>query len=133
MDLNFDMQPTVLLYNMQTSERGEKIRAYLTKTGVKVVDVLPADFRQPIGALAGVPGYERTSDIHMGAGFTDEMLIMHMFDDMRMNAFFAFFRQAGLQSVDLKAVVTPTNAEWNSIDLHDEISKEHAMMHGQNR
>ena len=132
-NLNFHITPTALLYNMQSGERAQKIRAYLQKTGVTVIDVLPADYRQPIGALAGVPGSERIREPNMGTGFTDEMLIMYQFDDMRMNAFFAFFRQEGLASVALKAVVTPTNASWNSIELHDEIAKEHALMTGQNR
>ena len=39
-------------------------------------------------------------------------------------------RQAKMPAVPLKAVITPSNAAWDSVRLHDEIQKEHLAMHG---
>ena len=36
----------------------------------------------------------------------------------------------GLPGIALKAVLTPSNAEWDSVKLHDELMKEHLRMHG---
>ncbi len=133
MDTMNELKPSVLLYNMTEGDDNEKIREYLDKTGVRIIDVAAADYLQPLGALAGVPGMERTANVNFGKGFDDRMIVMFMFDEMRMNAFLAYFRQEGIPSVALKAVMTPTNAEWDSIKLHDEIAKEHEMMHRKNR
>lgn len=128
-----ERRPAVLLYNMSEGADNEKICEYLEKTGVRVIHVRTTDYRQPLGALAGVPGYERTAEISFGKTFEEPMLVMFGFDDLRMNAFFAFFRQAGIPSVGLKAVITPTNAAWDSIRLHEEIAAEHAAMHKDKR
>ena len=40
------------------------------------------------------------------------------------------FCEHGLAGVGLKAVVTETNRGWNSLQLFEELKKEHAMMHG---
>ena len=33
------------------------------------------------------------------------------------------------RSIALKAVMTPSNADWDSVKLHDEILREHTAMH----
>lgn len=40
------------------------------------------------------------------------------------------FRENGLAGVGLKAVLTETNKNWNSLQLFEELKKEHAQMHG---
>lgn len=40
------------------------------------------------------------------------------------------FRQNGLAGVGLKAVLTETNQVWSSLQLFEELKKEHAQMHG---
>ena len=54
------------------------------------------------------------------AGFVGEDI------DMALKA----FCEHGLAGVGLKAVVTETNRGWNSLQLFEELKKEHAMMHG---
>lgn len=46
-----------------------------------------------------------------------------------MDAFLAFFREEAIPSVSLKAMLTPVTQHWSSIQLHDELTKEHTMMH----
>ena len=40
------------------------------------------------------------------------------------------FHQNGLAGVGLKAVLTETNQVWSSLQLFEELKKEHAQMHG---
>ena len=41
MDKVMEVQPTVLLYNLQEGERAEVIRRYLIGVGIRIIDVLP--------------------------------------------------------------------------------------------
>ena len=49
-----------------------------------------------------------------------------------LNQFLQEIRAAHLPGVGLKAVLTPTNMEWSSVRLHDELRREHeAVRYGQ--
>ena len=41
-----------------------------------------------------------------------------------LNAFLHGFRADKIPPVSLKAILTPTNAGWNALQLHDELVKE---------
>ena len=59
------------------------------------------------------------------------MLIFHQFTEPLLDAFLADIRRAG--GVQLKAVVTPTNASWNVCALYRELEAEHAAIAQQRR
>ena len=122
------VQPTVLLYNIQEGERAETIRRYLAGAGIRIIDVLPAEYMQKLGALLGLPGFAKDAPPNMGFSFPEEMLVMFAFTDKVMDDFFQSFRDAGIASVGLKAAITPTNINWTSKQLYEAISEEHARM-----
>ena len=121
-----EVKPTVLLYNLQEGERAEKIRRYLMGEGIEIIDVLPAEYLQTLGSLLKMPGFMKDAAPNMGFSFPEEMLVMFAFTDKVMNEFFQFFRDEGIPSVGLKAAITPTNINWNSKQLYEAISEEHA-------
>ena len=98
--------------------------------GAKIINVEPADYLQPVGALAKVPGLERTRDIYTGEGFLEEMMVMKGFTDRQLNELISGFRREKLEKVNLKAVLTATNQTWNSLELYEELKKEHEQMSG---
>ena len=57
------------------------------------------------------------------------MMVLNNFSSEQMDAFLAFFREEAIPSVSLKAMLTPVTQHWSSIQLHDELTKEHTMMH----
>ena len=65
---------------------------------------------------------------YTGAGFEDEMLAMANFPAGMMNTFLGLFRRMGIAPVALKAMLTPTNAAWDSEKLHEELAGEHRAM-----
>ena len=65
---------------------------------------------------------------YTGAGFEDEMLMMANFPAGMMNTFLGLFRRMGIAPVALKAMLTPTNAAWDSEKLHEELAGEHRAM-----
>ena len=97
-------QPVLLCYNL-TGEKMQKIR---------------------IAALCGAEDAREAA--YTGAGFEDEMLVMANFPAGMMNTFLGLFRRMGIAPVALKAMLTPTNAAWDSEKLHEELAGEHRAM-----
>ena len=59
------------------------------------------------------------------------MLILKGFTGGMLDSFLHGFRKMKIQPVALKAVLTEANCGWNSLELHDELVKEHESMHSQ--
>lgn len=122
-------QPEALLYNFNDPERLRLIRRYLNKQKVKTRIVTAPEFLHPLGYLFELPGFQPSSQFNLGANFSDEMLVLKDFSSEQMDAFLAFFHEEQIPSVALKAMLTPVTQHWSSVQLHDELAKEHKMMH----
>ena len=124
-------QPVLLCYNL-SGEKMQKIRLAAMRLKIRVRPVEEDEYAQTVAALCGLE--EKTDAAYVGAGFEDEMLVMANFPAGMMNAFLGLFRRMGIAPVALKAMLTPTNAAWNSEKLHEEIAGEHqAMMNGKEK
>ena len=124
-------QPVLLCYNL-SGEKMQKIRLAAMRLKIRVRPVEEDEYAQTVAALCGLE--EKTDAAYVGAGFEDEMLVMANFPAGMMNAFLGLFRRMGIAPVALKAMLTPTNAAWNSEKLHAEIAGEHqAMMIGKEK
>lgn len=124
----------VLYYNPEASLRVTKLKGVLVRMGIRIRNVVPEQFLETVGALVGVSGYE------LGSGeaandtdlpvITQEVFVMHGFSGHRIDELLAALRKAGVSKVELKAVVTETNAGWSFFHLYEEIKKEHERMKG---
>ena len=124
-------QPVLLCYNL-SGEKMQKIRLAAMRLKIRVRPVEKDEYAQTVAALCGLE--EKTDAAYVGAGFEDEMLVMANFPAGMMNAFLGLFRRMGSAPVALKAMLTPTNAAWDSEKLHAEIAGEHqAMMNGKEK
>ncbi len=122
--------PQILMYNLD-NPRKLKILMICGQLKIKARSVAVSDYAQPIGALAGLRS--RTDAVYSGTGFLEEMLLMANFSGALLNGFLNAMRQNRLPGIPLKAVLTDTNADWDSVRLHDEILREHIAMHSQNK
>ena len=120
---------TALLYNL-SGDKGRKIRMLCMKQKLKIKAVDPSQYGEKIGALAGIAGMELTGIPYDEDTFADEMMVLVDFSDQTLNRFLSGFKTLKIPRVDLKAVLTETNCQWTSIELHQEIAKEHEQMHG---
>lgn len=118
--------PVVLIYNLDNSQK-LKLMFLCAQLKIVCLNVAREDYAQPIAALAGVR--KRTPEIYEGEGFGDPMLVMANFTNSLFQAFLNALRRNKVVGIALKAVMTPTNSDWNSVRLHDEILKEHNEMH----
>ena len=120
------MKPPVLLtYNLH-GERAAKIRMAAMRFRVRLRAVERREYARPLAELVenGPEGD------WAGEAFDEEMLVMAHFPSPLLQAFLQGLRRAGVRPVALKAVLTPTNAGWDSRALHAELCKEREALSG---
>lgn len=115
-------QPMVLCYNM-AGERAEQVRALALKAGIQPFLVPREAYAQTIGALCGleVP----TEEAYEGEGFEEELMLLAFLEKGMLSLFLDGFRNLGIPSVPLKAMLTENNATWNSLKLREELFDEY--------
>ena len=128
----------VLYYNPEASTKVMKLKGVLVRMGVRIRNVAPEQVLETVGALAGISGYERTvqekaSDAVQSEQkdlpvIPEEMLVMHGFTSRRIDELLFGLRKAGVPKVELKAIVTESNAGWTFYHLYEEIKEEHERM-----
>lgn len=118
-------QPVVLAYNLGP-ERAGRVRTLCIIQKLRLRPVRPEEYGEPQGALAGL--LPPTGNPAPAETFDDELLVLCGFSEAALGAFLAGFRRAGIPPVALKAVLTPSNAGWDAVRLHQELCREHAAM-----
>ena len=115
----------VLLYNL-SKEKLSKIRFLLFKLGLEGRVVSPEEFYLPVSTLAGVEGLSPAPEASEAPqeDFSEEMLVMCGLSSAQFSAFLTALRQSRC-TVALKAVLTETNAAWDSLRLQRELAAEH--------
>ena len=112
-------QPVLYSWNF-SAPRMAALQALCGRLGVRLRPVSPVECTLPLGRLPAVP---------LPAGpavmpFPEEMLLMAFFPDALCDAFLAGLRAAGLAPVRRKAVLTLSNALWDSRELYRAMSEE---------
>ena len=116
------MRPTILTFNLNET-RLSKLRFLCMKLGLAVKAVPVEDFCQPISALCGMT---ESAEPVPAEAFPEEMLIFCHMDNTLVNRFLQTAKQMRFAPVALKAILTPTNAEWTPAQLCQELRDERA-------
>lgn len=116
------MRPTILSFNLPDA-RLSKLRFLCMKLGVLVKPVPAEEWNQPLSALCGLSDPAETSPAE---GFCEEMLVFCHMDNAAVNRFLQTAKQMRFAPVALKAILTPTNAEWSPAALCAELKAERA-------
>ena len=119
-------QEIALVYNLK-EERLQKVRSVLMFLGIRVREVKAAEYGIPIGELI-----TNTTNVEGDAGetFSEEMMVLSVAPN-RIDALIQRFRRHKIALPTLTAVLTETNAQWDSIALAAELRQEReAIMQG---
>ena len=122
-------QTQILLYNFKDEDRLHQIRRYLNRHRISVRMVQQPEYLESLGLLFEIPGFSKNPVFNLGKNFQEEMMVLKDFSSAQMDDFLAFFRENQIPPVALKAMLTPVTQHWSSIQLHDELSREHTLMH----
>ena len=110
--------PILFTWNLNPG-RLSVLREICSALSVPVRPVAPQEAEKPLASLgeaAPAPGLMRMP-------FAGEMLLMAYFPDPLIDRLLAGMKAKGMV-VPRKAVLTPTNAGWNSVQLFAELSLE---------
>ncbi len=120
------MKPAVLLCYNLTGEKNRKIKVLAMRHAIRIRAVKPEEYGETLAALCGQEALQQKPQPN--EAFTDEMLVLAHFTPDLLNQFLYGFRKNGIAPVALKAMLTDTNAKWDSVELHKELSMEHEAM-----
>ena len=81
------------------------------------------EYLQSLGSFTGALG--TFESVYDGENFPELMLVLCGFSQPMVNAFLTLLKATRLPAISLKAILTETNQGWNSLELHDELLKEH--------
>ena len=112
--------PMVLLYNLN-NEKGGKIRRMCLPLGLRSRLVEPAEYGLTMSQL--VEG-QTPETPWAGECFSDELLLLVNCPGPLLDRFLQGFRRNKIPPVGLKAVLTPTNSGWTSLELREELARE---------
>lgn len=116
------MQAKLLCYNL-TGDRARFVNALCAEMNIDMQMVDKSEYSKPLSELLG---FDTQADIkYTGEGLTDEMLVLCFFTQDMLKNFLTAFRQNGVKPVALKAMLTEHNFEWSSIELYNDLKKEH--------
>ena len=111
----------LLMYNLSPARQGA-VRMLCARLKIRARAVEASEYAEKLGALAGME--EKRNEPFSGEPFAEEMLLMAGFAPQTLDAFLRAFRSCRVAPVALKAVLTETNAGWDSVRLHEELCRE---------
>ncbi|HBM99233.1 MAG TPA: DUF3783 domain-containing protein [Ruminococcus sp.] len=126
------MNEIALFYNF-SEERMRKAKFALLPLKIRTKAVSKTDYNQPLGYLVGIKGIEPAETEFDGNGFDEEMIVMHNFTSKTVDGLIRALNKCGVGRVPLKAVITPTNKDWNSVQLYNAVKADFNEMSGKNK
>ena len=121
------MDATVLAFGLDAAEL-KGLKAACARKSVRLRRVLPEEYRQSIGALCGAD--RRREDAASGGAVPGPMLVFAHFREKQLDMFLSELRTARLGLGALKAVLTPTNAQWDAAALYAGLAREKSQAQG---
>lgn len=126
------MNEIALFYNF-SEERMRKAKFALLPLKIRTRAVSKSEYNHPLGYLAGIKEIEPAETEFDGNGFDEEMIVMHNFTSKTVDGLIRALNKCGVGRVPLKAVITSTNKDWNSVQLYNAVKADFNEMSGKNK
>lgn len=140
------IQESVLYYHHGDARSARKVLSVFVRLGIRIRRVEPGQVMEKVGYLAGLPGYGPAEETKAEAEnaaenagreaserplpeLEESVLVMRNFTGGRLDYLLYNLRKSGIPPIPLKAVLTPSNADWTFYQLYEELKEEHARMH----
>ena len=117
----------ILLYQV-AQEKKKQIRKLCVQMNICIREIKPEEYWQVLGVVAGIlpknTMVENKSPMLSITANQEEMLVFCGFQQSDMNTFLKRYREAGVEPISLKAVVTQYNIFWSVGQLQEELKRE---------
>ena len=114
---------TVLLYNC-SGPQWSKLRQVFVMQKLRMKAVEPGQYGLPLAQV--LEGSGETAGVE--GEFSDPMLVFCSLTGPQLDRLLGAMKRAKLPPIPLKAVLTPTNRDWTSQQLWQELRWEHQAM-----
>lgn len=118
------MKPTILMFNITDKTRYDGVIKAALPLRVKIKKVDREEYLQRIGYLVGNKDIDPTLEKYEGPELGDEMLLFSDLAGNKLNQLLISLKKSAVR-INLKAVLTESNQKWNTIQLYEELTKEH--------
>ena len=122
------MRETVLLFHFSEKDRRIKLTKALLPLRMRIKEVAKEDYLQPIGYLAGNKEISPVETKYEGDELEGELLLMAGLSGSQVDMVLKAIRKSGAGPIPYKAVLTPSNQNWDALKLFQEIKAEHEQM-----
>ena len=122
------MKETILLFHFSDKSRKNKLARALLPLRMKIREVAKEDYLQPVGYLAGNKEISPVETKYDGDGLAGELLLMAGLSSPQVDLVLRAIRKSGAGPIPYKAVLTPSNQNWDALKLFQEIKAEHEQM-----
>lgn len=112
----------ILMYNCSGPEYS-KLRQIFAMLRLRMHPINPDRYHVSLMDLAMGKG-ESVDAAEAPEAFKEKMLVFCGMNKVFLNQVLAVIRTANLPAIELKAVLTATNRDWDSVALHDELVRE---------
>lgn len=122
------MKPGILFFEISKPQSVKLIKALLPLK-IKIKKIRPDEYSLPIKDL--LTGTKRTGSnaIDAPAELCDPMIVFAGLTNTQLDYALAAIRRSGAGPIHYKAVMTPSNQDWDAYTLLEELKIEHEKMH----
>ena len=99
-----------------------KIKRFAGTLHIRTSIVMPEDYRQTLGCLAGKSAH-KTNELFQGTPPEESLLLFCDLSEKHLNQMLGKIRKEGIE-IDYKAVLTPSNQNWNVLWMYGEMERE---------
>lgn len=122
------MKPSILLFQISKPQSVKLIRALLPLK-IKIKKIRTEEHILPIKNLIDSGKNTISDSSKIPAELSDPMIVFAGLTNAQLDYALAAIRKAGAGPIPYKAVITPSNQDWNAFELLEELKIEHEKMH----
>lgn len=115
----------LVIYHIKDQKKEKKFIELCKRLQLYTRKIKPHDVNSSVGTLAGFPGMTAKKEKKAPAGYElPELLVFSGMSDKKLDEFLAEYRREGIDTINLKAIVTAENISWSLYELTGELVKE---------
>jgi len=114
----------ILLFHVG-KEKEKQIKVLCDRLNIQPVVIPRKEYGESLGTLAGIVGMKRSGKQYEGTEFPTEMMVFSGIPSEELDVFLEKYREADIEKISLKAMMTPYNVLWTPGQIYAELVKEH--------
>ena len=130
------MNTKLVMFFTKDINKSEKISNLCKGLDIQIRKLVPADVNKEVGSLASIKtiGIKKEKSKAPVGYNMPEVMIFSGISEEYLDLFLAQYKKENIESIALKAVLTPYNISWTLYELITELQRERfAMMFGEKR